>query len=49
MLQFRFELYNVLNHTNLGILNLNPNSGSFGDIANANDQSIIQVTLRFIL
>lgn len=44
-LQFRAELFNALNHTNLGVPGITTGAG-FGQIVSANDARIIQLALK---
>jgi hypothetical protein len=43
---FRFEAFNVLNHTNLGQPNNTVTNGNFGKITSASDPRILQFALR---
>ena len=47
-LQFRAELFNVFNHTNLNNPNSSATSSSFGRITSAGDPRIIQLGLKFV-
>lgn len=44
---FRFEAFNVFNHTNLGQPNNTVTNGNFGHITSASDPRILQFALRF--
>jgi hypothetical protein len=43
---FRFEAFNVFNHTNLGQPNSTVTNGNFGHITSASDPRILQFALR---
>jgi hypothetical protein len=43
---FRFETFNVFNHTNLGQPNNTVTNGTFGKISSASDPRILQFALR---
>ena len=45
--QFRFELFNALNHTNFANPTTAQNSGNFMRITSASDPRILQLALRF--
>jgi hypothetical protein len=47
-LQFRAEMFNVLNHANLGEPNITVNSPTFGVITTASSPRIIQLALKLI-
>ena len=46
-LQFRLEVFNLLNTVNLGAPVTARNAGNFGQITTANDPRIVQLALRF--
>ncbi len=45
--QFRLEVFNLLNHPNGDVVNSNPRSGSFGQITNKFGQRQIQLALIY--
>jgi len=47
-LQFRVEAFNVPNHPNLDLPNVNVNAVNGGTIASANEGRLIQVALKFL-
>ena len=46
-LQFRWEIFNVLNHTNFRAPTASLNSGNFGKITQAEDPRIMQFAVKF--
>ena len=46
--EFRGEIFNVLNHTNPGNPVSNYTSPTFGKIQSANDPRIIQLALKYV-
>ena len=46
-LQFRWEIFNVINHVNLNAPVTALNSASFGQIQSAGDPRIMQFALKF--
>ena len=45
--QFRFEVFNTLNHANFGLPSANMTSATFLRITTAGDPRILQLALRF--
>ncbi len=45
--QFRWEIFNFLNHVNLGAPSTNLNSSTFGQITSADDPRIMQLGFKF--
>ena len=45
--QFRSEVFNAFNHTNLGVPNIQRESSGFGQILNAGNARIVQFGLKF--
>jgi hypothetical protein len=46
--EFRWDVFNVLNHTNLGGANSNPTSADFGTITSRNGNRTMQIGLQYI-
>ncbi|MDQ6700911.1 MAG: hypothetical protein M3Z36_12095, partial [Acidobacteriota bacterium] len=47
-LQFRFEMFNILNHPNWSGPSANPTSSSFGQITSKGGERNIQLALKYI-
>jgi hypothetical protein len=47
-LEFRFEVFNLLNHANFGNPDLNISNGTVGTITTADDGRTTQFGLRFV-
>jgi hypothetical protein len=46
-LQFRWEVFNVVNHVNFGAPSSSLNSANFGKITTAGDPRIMQFAIKF--
>jgi hypothetical protein len=46
--QFRLEVFDLLNHPNWDVANSNPRSGSFGQVTNKLGQRQVQLALKYI-
>jgi hypothetical protein len=47
-LQFRAEMFNILNHTNYRALSLNVTSGSYGQVTSVRDPRTMQMALKIV-